>query len=182
MRAAEVPAFLAELSALGVMVEPDGAGGLRVRVPRSAVSPADVARRVRSAKPALLAHFEGQNAEAKSSPEPAREYVNSSHAGGGLPAWEGSPDVYGVDALPRRHAPPASEAPEDRPHVSPVQVCGGCSRWTADAPGAEGGSCSAGWKAHNLPPCPELGPYPVTSRGSRCWAWGGKGWRKAVRA
>ena len=175
MRAAEVPGFLAELSALGVVVTPDGPGQLRVTVPRSVTSSADVARRIRSMKPALLAYFERQNAEAEGAPASPRR--------AGLEAWEGAADVYGPDALPRRHAPPSEQVPEERPHVSPVQVCGGCSRWSPDFPGAEGGSCSAGFKAHGLPPFPpEFGTLPVTSRGSRCWAWGGKGWRKAVRA
>lgn len=178
MRAAEVPGFLAELSALGVVVAPGGPGQLRVTVPRSVTSSADVARRIRSMKPALLVYFEQQNAEAEAAPKG----VSSSPRRAGLSAWEGKAEVYGPDAAPRRHAPPSEQVPEDRPHVSPAQVCGGCSRWTPDAPGTEGGSCSAGWKAHNLPPCPEIGPFPVTSRGSRCWAWGGKGWRKAVRA
>ncbi|SEJ70113.1 hypothetical protein SAMN04488058_1155 [Deinococcus reticulitermitis] len=176
MRAAEVPGFLAELAALGVAVEPDGPDSLRVKVPRAVVSPAEIARRVRSAKPALLEHFaraaEGETGGGSLSP--ARRP--------GLPEWEGSPEVYGADALPRKHAPPPEQAPEDRPHVRADRVCGGCSRWAPDAPGAEGGSCSAGWAAHDLPPMPDLGPLPVTSRGSRCWAWGGKGWRKAVRA
>jgi hypothetical protein len=176
MRAAEVTGFLAELAALGVTVEPDGAGGLRVGVPRSAVSSAEVARRVRSAKPALLEHF----ARAAEGPELAPPPVLPRRPG--LPGWQGDPELYGADALPRRHAPPPKQPTEDRPHASPVKLCGGCARWSPDAPGAEGGGCSAGWAAHDLPPMPELGPLPVTSRGSRCWAWGGKGWRRAVRA
>lgn len=178
MRAAEVPGFLAELAALGVAVEPDGPDSLRVKVPRAVVSSADIARRVRAAKPALLEHFARASVPAEGQtgggPSPARRPS--------IPAWEGSPEVYGPDALPRKHAPPPEQAPEDRPHVSPMKLCGGCARWSPDVPGAEGGSCSAGWAAHDLPPMPELGPFPVTSRGSRCWAWGGKGWRKAVRA
>lgn len=173
MRAAEVPAFLAELAALGVGVEPDGPDALRVSVPRSVVSPAEVARRVRSAKPALLEHF----ARASGAPE----QVISSPRRPGLPAWEGRADLYGADAGPRLHAPPPEQAPEDRPHASPVKLCGGCARWSPTHTGAEGGSCSAGWKAHGLAPIPGM-DLPETSRGSRCWAWGGQGWRKAVPA
>lgn len=181
MRAAEVPAFLAELAALGVTVEPDGAGGLRVGVPRSAVSSAEVARRVRSRKPELLEHFARAAAPAEQEAGPPPPGPVSPRRPG-LPEWQGDPALYGADALPRRHAPPPEQPPEDRPYASPVKLCGGCARWSPDAPGAEGGGCSAGWAAHDLPPMPELGPLPVTSRGSRCWAWGGKGWRKAVRA
>lgn len=181
MKAVEVPALLAELSSLGVTVEPDGAGGLRLRIPKTVPSTAEVARLVRPRKADILEYFERQEhgtAEGKSVPDRV-----SSPRRTGLPAWEGSPEVYGRDALPRRHAPPSSTAPEERPGVNPLEVCGGCSRWTPDSEGAEGGTCSAGFKAHGLPPFPpEFGTLPVTSRGSRCWAWGGKGWRKAVPA
>ncbi len=178
MRAAEVSAFLAELAALGVRVEPDGPDALKVSVPRSAVSPAEVARRVRSAKPALLAHFNRErNARAGGTPDGVR----SSPRRTGLPEWPGDPALYGADALPRRHAPPPEQAPQGRPHASAVKVCGGCSRWSPTHPGAEGGSCSAGWKAHGLAPIPGM-DLPETSRGSRCWAWAGQGWRRAVPA
>lgn len=173
MRAAEVPAFLAELAGLGVVVEPDGPDALRVRVPRTAVSPAEVARRIRSAKLALLEHF------ARAAQGPDGDTLSPRRSG--LPAWEGAAEVYGPDALPRRHAPPSAAAPPDRPHVRPEQVCGGCLRWTPTHLGAEGGSCAAGWAAHDLAPIAGM-ELPETSRGSRCWAWGGKGWRRLVRA
>lgn len=183
MTLAGVPALLEELSALGVQIEPDGGGGLRVSVPRSVVSPAEVARRVRAVKPELLEHF-SRAAVTKPAQGPERSRADS---GSGVPCcglepWLGASEVYGADAGHRRHAPPRQDAPEDRPHASPLKVCGGCARWTPDGPGAEGGSCSAGWAAHDLPPMPELGPHPVTSRGSRCWAYGGRGWRKVVTA
>lgn len=178
MRAAEVPAFLAELSALGVSIEPSGSGQLRVSVPRSVTSPAEIARRVRAAKPALLEHF-ARTAEAEAGATPGTSSARRS-----LPSVLAADSaLYGPDAAPRRHAPPPEQAPEDRPHASPVQLCGNCSRWRPHSPGAEGGDCSAGWKAHGLTPYPaELGALPVTARGSRCWANDGSGWRKAVRA
>lgn len=176
MRAAEVPAFLAELSALGVSIEPSGSGQLRVSVPRSVPSPAEIARRVRAAKPALLAYFGNAEAEAAPGSSSPRRFPPPVPAALDLA-------LYGPDALPRRHTPPPVSAPEDRPHASPVQLCGNCSRWRPHSPGAEGGDCSAGWKAHGLNPYPpELGALPVTARGSRCWANDGSGWRKAVRA
>lgn len=180
MRAAEVPAFLAELSALGVVVEPSGSGQLRVSVPRSVTSPAEVARRVRAAKPALLEYFARTgNAEAEADAAPVSSSPRRPLPG--LAALDLA--LYGPDALPRRHTPPPVSAPEDRPHASPVRLCGNCSRWRPHSPGAEGGDCSAGWKAHGLTPYPpELGALPVTARGSRCWANDGSGWRKAVRA
>lgn len=179
MRAAEVPAFLAELSALGVSIEPSGSGQLRVSVPRSVTSPADVARRVRAAKPALLEHF-ARTAEAEAGAAPG-----SSSPRRFPPPVLASLDLalYGPDAFPRRHTPPPISAPEDRPHASPVQLCGNCSRWRPHAPGAEGGDCSAGWTAHGLTPYPrELGALPVTSRGSRCWANEGRSWRRRESA
>lgn len=177
MRRAEVPAFLAELSALGVVVEPSVSGQLRVSVPRSVPSSADVARRVREAKPALLAYFGSAEAEALAAP------VSSPPRRKAPPVWEGAPELYGADAAPRRHAPPPEQAPEERPHASPVKLCGNCSRWRPHAPGAEGGDCLAGWAAHGLTPYPpELGALPVTSRGSRCWADRGRGWRRKVAA
>lgn len=178
MRPGQVPVFLAELSALGVTVEADSAGGLWVRFPKTIASPASIARRVRAVKPELLAYFQDLNAEAKA--EPGGKRLSPRRTG--LPEWTGDPELYGPDALPRKHAPPPELPPEDRPHASPLRLCGGCQLWTPHAPGSEMGYCSAGWEAQGLRPYYPGAKAPETSRGSRCWAWGGKGWRKAVRA
>lgn len=85
--------------------------------------------------------------------------------------------LYGEDARPRRHAPPRADTTEDRPHVSPERLCGNCARWSPFKHGDEHGYCHAGFEAHGAPRYSTPEPYPHTSRGSRCWAYGGKGWQ-----
>lgn len=166
-----VPALLSRCSAVGLQVRLRADGtGLRLEAPE--VPPAELVREVRSAGRALLSYLKAvQNAE-----EETGGPVSAVASLGGVSEWQGDPALYGADALPRRHAPPSSVPPLDRPHASPVKLCGNCSKWTADQLGAEMGDCAAGWNAHGIAPLMGM-TLPSTSRGSRCWASQGRGWR-----
>ena len=184
MNAVNVPELLSRLSAVGVRLtlKLDGEG---VTLEAPETPPAELLAAARAARADLLAYLKEQAAEG-----PRQEVSELRHSSSLPPIavprpplhpWMGDPALYGLDALPRRHAPPGAAPPEDRPHASPVRLCGGCLRWEPDAPGAEMGSCAAGWYAHGLAPSKGM-PLPSTSRGSRCWASGGRGWRSGGRA
>ena len=83
----------------------------------------------------------------------------------------------GQNAQPHLPTSPPTEAPPDRPFARPDQLCGDCARWTPYREGSAGGWCSAGFAAHDMAPV-EGSDLPETSRGSRCWAWDGRGWRQ----
>lgn len=165
-----VTALLVRCSAAGMQVGlKSGGGGLRLEAPDT--PPAELVRAVRARLPEVLAYLRQANSAAGQ--EDASRF---SLQRPGCAEWTGSPALYGLDALPRRHVPPATEPPEDRPDASPFRLCGGCARWQAEHSGAEMGECAAGWNAHGLPQVLDM-RLPSTSRGSRCWASQGRGWQ-----
>lgn len=165
-----VTALLARCSAAGVQVGlKAGGGGLRLEAPDT--PPVELVQAVRARLPEVLAYLRQANLAAGQEDASRSPLQRSGYA-----EWTCIPALYGLDALLRRHAPPATEPPEDRPGASPLKLCGGYARWQAEHSGAEIGECAAGWSAHGLPLV--LGMrLPNSSRGSSCWASLGHGWQ-----